>query len=257
MSPRALRTVAGEVPCENTRVGGSFAVAGTFRLAGRGLIAFGDVVSGDVRVDEGLLIPLNSSTTISARIQSVEVVVRSDRSYVGLLLAEDDLEAGILEALRFDGEELQVSPIPGRTTFAEAVERLRKLLRELLRPDQLVWVPASHVIRFPFHVYILRPRTSPSAESSAKRAFDSAADECIAVRVGALASTETKTFATVWPIYELGDGEAMFVHDSVKTDAPDQNPNVIVVNSRLRWWIIDKLYRRWQKRVTAEPLGTA
>ncbi len=142
----------------------------------------------------------------------------------------------------------QVSRIPGRATFDEAVERLRKLLRSLLRPDELVWVTPFQVIRGPSHLYIFRPDLSAEGEGTARRMFDVAARDCVAVRVGAIASTETTTFAMVWPIQELADGEAMFIHDSVKTDAPHENPAVTVVRSRLWWWVIESRYARLRRR---------
>lgn len=76
---------------------------------------------------------------------------------------------------------------------------------------------------------------SGGSEVSAKREFDSAADSCVAVRTGAIGSTGTITFAAVWPIHELADGEAMFIHDSVKVDAPRENPKITVVTSAVRW----------------------
>jgi hypothetical protein len=233
---------------ENSSVAGRFAVAGTFRLPDRGFVVFGDVVAGDARVDEALLIPLNSSLTVSARIRSVKTVDHAGRSYVGLVLAEVDLEADILQAFRFEGEELEVSAIPGRMTFTQAVEKLRELLRQLLRADELVWVSPSRVIRFPFHVYIFRPSMSDNSEKTAKRLFDWATDDCVAIRVGAIGSTDTTTFAAVWPIHELADGEAMFIHDSVKIDVPHENPKITVVNSRVRWWVVERLHDRWRRR---------
>lgn len=243
--------------CKNEKMAGRFMVAGTFRLIGRGVVAYGDVVSGDVRSGEGLRIPLNSDTVVSARIESVEALDRPDRSYVGLLLqADDELEANILEALGFEGEELDVSPRPDQSTFVEAADDLRRLLRSLGRSEDLVWVPPAHVIAFPSRVYVFTPGSRIESEKSAQSAFESAAAIAVAVRVGAIASVTTKTFAAVWPIYELGDGEDMFIARGVKIDAPHENPQVTIVSSRARWWLIQRRYRRWLKRRDA-MLGTA
>lgn len=142
----------------------------------------------------------------------------------------------------------EIPQIPGRATFDEAVERLRKLLRSLLRPDALVWVTPFQVIRGSSHLYIFRPDLSDESEGTARRMFDLAARDCVAVRVGAVASSKTTTFAMVWPIQELADGEAMFIHDSVKTDAPDENPAVTEVRSRLWWWVIESHHARLRRR---------
>ena len=125
-------------------------VVGTFRLSGRGLVAFGDLVNGTVRPREGVIIPLNSSTVLTAIVESVESVERSSGSHVGLVLkAEDELERDILEALNFAGETLEIATIPQVADFDEAVTRLRELLRTSGWPTELTWVPPSHVISFP------------------------------------------------------------------------------------------------------------
>ena len=205
----------------------------------------------------GLLIPLNSGMVVSACIKSVEALDRPDRSYIGLLLqADDELEVNILEAFGLEREELDVSPRPGLSTFIEAADALRKLLRGLGRSANLLWVPPAHVIAFPFRVYVFTPGSRIESEKSAQSAFESAAAIAVAVRVGAIVSLPTRTFATVWPIHELDDGEDMFIARGVKIDAPHENPPVTIVSSRARWWLIQRLYRRWLKRRDA-MLSTA
>jgi len=124
--------------------------------------------------------------------------------------------------------------------------RLRNLLGQLRRSRQLVWVAPSQCIVFPSRVYIFRP--DGKSERIAKRTFDAGMGECVAVRVGAVASIEAVTFASVWPIARLADGEAMFIRDSVKIDAPHDDPPVIVVRLRVYWWLLGKLHRRWRRR---------
>lgn len=142
-----------------------------------------------------------------------------------------------------------------RSTFAEAVDALRTLLRSLGRSEDLLWVPPSHVIAYPFRVYVFTPGSRTESGQSAQSAFDSAAAVAVAVRVGAIASLPAKTFAAVWPIHELGDGEDMFIARGVKINAPHENPPVTIVSSRVRWWLIQRLYRCWLKRRDA-MLGT-
>jgi len=99
---------------------GTFSVIGTISLHGRGLIAYGDIATGDVHAGEILVIPLNSSTAMSAVIRSVEAVDGTPTgSHVGLLLGEDDLEVKMLEALGFQGRRLRSRPLTSRSTSIE------------------------------------------------------------------------------------------------------------------------------------------
>lgn len=40
----------------------------------------------------------------------------------------------------------------------------------------------------------------------------------------------------------------MFIHDSVKIDAPHENPKITVVTSAVRWWVVEKLHNQWRRR---------
>jgi hypothetical protein len=81
----------------------------------------------------------------------------------------------------------------------------------------------------------------------AQAAFDAAAG-CVAVRVGAIGSAGGMTFAAVWPIHELHDGEQIFIAAGVKIDAPYDDRPVMVIRSRLQWWWLERAYTRWRRR---------
>ena len=238
--------------CKNQPVAGRFKVAGTFRVTGRGRIVYGDIASGEVISREGLLVPLGGGTTLAVGIRSIESMDSPDRSFVALpLQANEELETALLEGLTLEGRELEVAPLPGRTTFPQAVERLRNLLRAMGWPEEVTWVPPSHVIRYPHHVYVFRPESSIASRNAAHIAFDSAADTCVAVRVGAIGRSGATTFAAVWPIHELGDGEEMFIEDGVKVNAPAEDLRVTIVRSRIKWRLTRWLYESWCERQDA------
>jgi len=232
-------------------------VVGTFRVSGRGLVAFGDLVYGRVRPGEGILIQLNSSTVLTAIVESVESVDRPSGSHVGLLLkAEDELKRDILEALNFAGETLEIAAIPQVAGFDEAVTRLRELLRTSGWPTELIWVPPSHVISFPGHVLILRQSPVRYSELAARSAFESASELCPAVRVGAIGNAGGTTYAAVWPIHEIGDGEQMFIDRGLKVNAPVGNPRISIIRFAPAWWLAEGLYKHW-KRKRDVAIGTA
>ena len=93
---------------------GRFKVFGTFRLKLRErdrLVIYGDIVEGSVRNHEVLLIPLNSSLSIAAKIESVEAVDgTATGSHVGLIVfSEDPDESSLLEGLNVVGDTLEVA----------------------------------------------------------------------------------------------------------------------------------------------------
>src|SRR5438067_403946 len=135
-------------------VAGEFSVLGTFHITNRGLIAYGNVVLGEVRAGEALFIPLNGSVALSAVIKSVEAVHLSRSvSHVALLLScDDDRERHLLETLNFAGETLKVGEPSLETTFDEACMRLRNLLLAIGWPATLSWVERSQILPFVKHL---------------------------------------------------------------------------------------------------------
>lgn len=99
---------------QNEGMSGTFKVVGTFRLKNVGLVVYGDVVTGSVSNGELLLIPLNSSLSVTAPIRSVEAIDgTATGSHVALVLTADgELEISVLEALQFAGEVLHVERTP-------------------------------------------------------------------------------------------------------------------------------------------------
>lgn len=100
---------------------GVFRVVGTFRVAGRGLVAYGDLVNGTVASRETLRVPLNGSFAVTATIESVEMVDGTPTgSHIALLISStDDLERAMLEGLNFAGETLEVSPAERQSRKAD------------------------------------------------------------------------------------------------------------------------------------------
>jgi hypothetical protein len=133
-------------------------------------------------------------------------------------------------------------------SFDEAVDGLRRLLAAVQWPETIEWVPASHVIAFPDRVFVLRPRRVIDGQRAARTAFEAAARDCPAVRVGAVARTSDATLAAVWPIFEVGQGEAMFIEGGVKIDAPGEAPELSILTSRLRWCLMRRAHARWVQR---------
>jgi hypothetical protein len=241
---------------------GTFQVVGTFLVPGRGLLAYGDIVTGDVRPGELLVIPLNGSTGMSAMIRSVEAVDgTSTGSHVGLLLGEDDLEVDILAGLGFEGEPLTVSPAgidvyASRMGFDEAKLRLIALLVRLRWPREIAWIDESQLTSFPQRVFVFLPRGRFEDEQAVREKFETALARCPAVRLAAIGKARDLTLAAVWPIDELAQGEAMFVEHGVKIDVPAAEPLITITRSRLRWWLIRRAYHKWMERRDA-ALGTA
>jgi hypothetical protein len=235
---------------------GTFRVVGTFRVAGRGLVAYGDVITGSVACRETLCISLNSSIAISVEIRSVEMVDDTPTgSHVALLIASsDELESSLVEGLNFVGETLEVSPADrpddsGGQTFDEAVARLHQLLVAIGWPTEVTWVPNTHVVAFPRRVYVFQPKDTRESGHLARKAFAAALDDSIAVRVGVLGHCKGMTFATVWPIVELGQGEESFLEHRVKVIAPSDAPRLTIVKWNWRWSLVTRTYRAWREQV--------
>jgi hypothetical protein len=223
---------------------GTFEVKGTFPLRGKGLVAYGDIITGDVRIGEVLLIPLNSSTVTSAVIRSVEAIDGTPTgSHTALLLGEDELEIDMLHALGFDGETLTISPaeVDG---FEAAKRRLEELLVHAGWPREIAWVDEAHITALRERVFVLIRGGQFEPEQVARARYRSATANCAAVRIGAVGIVRGMTLAAVWPIHELGQGEEMFIEDGVKVDVPASAPVVTLTNSRLRWWWIRRAYRK-------------
>ncbi|HEY2090253.1 MAG TPA: hypothetical protein VGJ81_00055 [Thermoanaerobaculia bacterium] len=220
-------------------------------MAGRGLVAYGDVVSGTVAIRETLAIPLNSSISISPEIRSVETVDGTPTgSHVALLISSsDEIDVALLEALDFADEVLEVVPPeadPGTATFDEAVAKLRDLLVTIGWPTTVTWVANADVIAFPKRTYLFRPRAGQPSIESARQTFEAALRDFIAVRIAAIGHRKGVTFATVWPIKELGQGEDMFAERRVKVTAASVPPLVITVRFRWRWSLLRWAYEAWR-----------
>jgi GTPase len=68
---------------------GTFEVVGTFRVTGRGLVVYGDLLSGEVRNGDILVVPADDGCEIPFVIRSVEAMDGPDVSHVALVLSED------------------------------------------------------------------------------------------------------------------------------------------------------------------------
>jgi len=235
---------------QNGRVPGTFRVIGTFRLNGRGLVAYGDVVSGVVSIGESLLIPLNSGLSIAATIRSVESIDgTSTASHVALVLADDDeLESSILEGLQFAGETLTVEPsLPfcqdgdfGQR-FDEAVASFRDLLKNVSWPQNVFWLSEAQIRAVGNCTYVYRP-DRPQSHEAVRGTFQNIRSIGLTVSITAVGRSDTTTFAVVRPIYEFAQGEAMFVDRGVKIAVPATPFRTIVIHSRLRWWFARRKY---------------
>jgi hypothetical protein len=113
---------------------------------------------------------------------------------------------------------------PGTATFDEAVAKLRDLLVTIGWPTTVTLVANADVIAFPKRTYLFRPRAGQRSIESARQTFEAALRDFIAVRIAAIGHRKGVTFATVWPIKELGQGEDMFVERRVKVTAASVPP---------------------------------
>lgn len=215
-------------------------------------MAYGDVIEGTVAKREVLAIPLNSSTWISPMIRSVEMVDGTRTgSHVALLISSsDELDVALIEALNFVGETLDVMPAqrdPEAATFDEAAARLRDLLAAMGWPTAVTWVANEDIIVFPKRTYVFRPEAGRRSTEAARDVFELAMYDAVAVRVGAIGHRDGVTFATVWPIEQLAQGEEMFIERRVKVDAPSVPPRVVTVGFRWRWSLLKRACRTWQR----------
>ena len=239
---------------ENVDMPGTLAVAGTFPIARRGVVVYGEVIAGDVRAGEVLTVPLNGGTSTSAVIRSVEAVDRPETGvHVGLLLSNDEPAIDLLRGVALDGQTLivsspEVDEDAGGIGFDEAKRRLVDLLLRVQRPREIAWVDESHITRFPDRVFVFLRRGQFEPEHVVRAKYRLAAAKCPAVRLGAVGTVGTMSLVAVWPICELGAGEEMFIEEGVKIDVPAADPVVTITTSRVTWWVIRRAYRKWIER---------
>jgi len=132
--------------------------------------------------------------------------------------------------------------------FDEARHRLVDLLAHVQWPREIAWVRRSHIVTFPERVFVFADRGEFEPECAVQDEYASALKKCPAVRLGAVGIAQDKTLAAVFPIYELDQGEAMFIDRGVKIDVPAVKLNVEITSSSLKWWFISRSYRKWVHR---------
>lgn len=218
-------------------------------------------MEGTVAANESLQIPLNSSLSVAAEIASVESVDRTPTgSHAALLIATDnDSETAIMEGLNFIGETLEISAAQAEwndaavagedAPFDRALARLQTLLTTIGWPSEIVWLANSQVVTFPERVFVFRPVKHRAAQVAARSAFRVAACNSAAVRMGAVGFCDNVTFATIWPIVELGQGEESFIENGVKVNAPDTVPDLKIIRSQIRWWFVRRAHRLWRYEI--------
>jgi hypothetical protein len=123
-------------------------------------------------------------------------------------------------------------------SFIHARQQMVNLLEHIGWPTTIAWIHPSRVKRFPRRVYLFSPGGDFKTEEEAQARFDAAIGRLPAVRMGAVGIVSNTTIVATYPIHELGDGEAMFIHEAAKIDAPAEAPETTVTSSRLRWWLI-------------------
>ena len=88
----------------------TFRVFDTFKLSSmKWLVFVGDIEEGVIDAGMSILVPANSATNIAYKINSVESILRSGESFIGLtVLYEDEADAEITHALGISDEVLKV-----------------------------------------------------------------------------------------------------------------------------------------------------
>jgi hypothetical protein len=140
--------------------------------------------------------------------------------------------------------------------FEDAAARLKHLLKSLQWPVQIVWVRPDRVIHFPTRATIVfRPEPDDEAESNARALFCERYGRASAILFYAPAHDETRTYAFVEAIEELGQGEQMFVSDGLKIAAQADATLTYITHSSFRWWLHRRSYRKWKQRTERALAG--
>jgi len=66
---------------------------------------------------------------------------------------------------------------------------------------------------------------------------------------------DTRTYAFVEAVEELGQGEDMFVSDGLKVASQADATKTYVTSSSFWWWLHRRSYRNWERR-TARSLAS-
>jgi len=102
-------------------------------------------------------------------------------------------------------------------------------------------LPDARDYRFP-------TRTRREAERSARAVFRERYGRASAILFFAPAHDETRTYAFVEALEELGQGEHMFVSDGLKIAAQAHATRTYITHSSFRWWLHRRSYRKWKQR---------
>jgi hypothetical protein len=140
--------------------------------------------------------------------------------------------------------------------FEDAAAGLKHLLERLGWPAQIVWVRPDHIIHFPTQATIVfRPEADDEAETNARAIFRERNGRAAAISFYAAAHDESRTYAFVEALEELGEGEHMFVSAGLKIAAQADATPTYVTRSSIWWWLHRRSYRKWKQRTERALAG--
>ena len=157
---------------------------------------------------------------------------------------------------------MRLAPVSGNPLaaedmeFATAVARLKDLLVSIRWPLEIEWLESEHVLHFPLRATIVfRPQSRGEGERQARRVFRDRYGIAPAVMFYACGHDNTRTYAFVEAIEELGQGEEMFVSDGLKVASQANATKTHVTSSAFWWWLHRRSYRNWERRIARSLAG--